>query len=629
MSDRTDETGSGQRRPRGESPQKMSYRMRLNLGYAAVALLGVLILQAFLLDMQRTADLPYSDFLSHLEEGRIESVSVGSETVEGTFKEPVDGKKAFVTGRVEGDLLGRLDEQGVTYDGQVEDTFLAQVLSWVIPIAIFALIWYFLIRRLAERQGGMASGLMQIGQSKARVSYEEDIETGFGDVAGIDEAKADLKEIVSFLQSPEEHGRLGARPPKGVLLTGPPGTGKTLVARAVAGEAGVPFFYINGSEFVEMFVGVGAARTRDLFRQARERAPCIIFIDELDALGQARGGGMSGMAGGGNDEKEQTLNQLLVELDGFDASTGLVVIGATNRAEVLDPALLRAGRFDRRIGIDRPDKASRAAILGIHLGKVKQADDIDVDRIAQMTPGFTGADLENLVNEAALLATRRDAEAVEMQDVSAGLERIVAGQRKHSRVLSEPERVRVAHHELGHAILAFTLEGTDPVQKVSIIPRSMGALGFSMERPSEDRYLMTRGELEDRMALLLGGRAAERVFFDDVSNGAADDLKKVTDLARQIVTRFGMTDALGLAVYEEQKTTPEGLPLPGSGQTHAEETARQIDETVRRLIDEAYARAVETVEDYRDAISSTAERLLERETMEERELREALGVPAR
>jgi cell division protease FtsH len=475
--------------------------------------------------------------------------------------------------------------------------------------------------------GGMGGGLMQIGQSKARVYYEEKTDTSFDDVAGIDEAKEELQEIVSFLRSPDDYRRLGAHVPKGVLLAGPPGTGKTLIARAVAGEAEVPFFYINGSEFVEMFVGVGAARTRDLFKQARERAPAIIFIDELDALGSVRGGG-GAMQGGGHDEKEQTLNQLLVEMDGFDPTEGLVIIGATNRPEILDPALMRAGRFDRRVVVDRPDKIGRAAILKVHVQNIKLGDNVDIEQIAELTAGFTGADLENLANEAALLATRRDAQAVEMQDFNNAVERVVAGLQKKNQVLSEDERRRVAYHELGHALVGLALPGTDEVHKVSIIPRSVGALGYTIQRPTGDRFLMTRQELLDKMCVLLGGRAAERIFFDDISTGAADDLQKVTDIARSVVTQYGMTDHLGQITYEKQQQSIGGLPLPGQSQKdYSEATAREIDTTVRGLVDDAFERTMHIIKAQRDKLDEAAKALLKQETMNADELRTYFDVP--
>ncbi|HEX9431921.1 MAG TPA: ATP-dependent zinc metalloprotease FtsH, partial [Burkholderiales bacterium] len=438
------------------------------------------------------------------------------------------------------------------------------------------------------------------------------------------EAKAELQEVVEFLKDPKKYGRLGARVPKGVLLVGPPGTGKTLLAKAVAGEAGVPFFSISGSEFVEMFVGVGAARVRDLFEQARQKAPAIIFIDELDALGRARGAGGIG----GHDEREQTLNQLLVELDGFDTSTGLVLLGATNRPEILDPALLRAGRFDRVVLVDRPDKKGRLEILQVHAKKVKLAPDVDLEKIAAMTPGFSGADLANLINEAALLATRRGGEAVTNADFNEAIERIVAGLEKKNRVLNETERRVVAHHELGHALVAMALPGSDPVHKISIIPRGVAALGYTIQRPTEDRFLMTREELENKMAVLLGGRAAEEVMFNHRSTGAANDLAKVTDIARSMVMRYGMVQTLGHVAYEEDRPPYLGGPLPMGHREYSEETAREIDVAVRAIVEGAYEKALAILKRHRGALETWAKKLLEKETLVEAELAELRNAVA-
>jgi cell division protease FtsH len=456
---------------------------------------------------------------------------------------------------------------------------------------------------------------MQIGKSRARIYVEKETKVTFADVAGVDEAKDELVEIVEFLKEPVRYGRLGGRPPKGVLLVGPPGTGKTLLARAVAGEAGVPFFSISGSEFVEMFVGVGAARVRDLFEQARQHAPAIIFIDELDALGRARGP----YVGGGQDEKDQTLNQLLAELDGFDPSSGLVLLGATNRPEVLDPALLRAGRFDRQILVDRPDKRGREQILAVHLKKVtKLGDDVKPEQIAALTPGFTGADLANLVNEATLLATRRNAEAVTMTDFTAAIERMVAGLEKRNRLLNPLERRVVAYHELGHAMVALALPGTDSVHKVSIIPHGVGALGYTIQRPTEDRYLMTRPELQYKMSGLLGGRAAEQLVFREISTGAADDLARATDIARAMVLRYGMSDALGNVTYDRDRSPflQPNAPVPQE-RNYSEETAEAVDRAVRQLVDGAFQKAFEILQQNRSLLDRTAAALLETETLDE------------
>jgi cell division protease FtsH len=493
------------------------------------------------------------------------------------------------------------------------------LLSWLVPISIFLLVWMFLMRRMAGRLGGPGGGLMSVGKSKAKVYVETDTGVSFDDVAGVDEAKEELEEVVNFLKDPAAYGRLGARMPKGVLLVGPPGTGKTLLARAVAGEAGVPFFSISGSEFVEMFVGVGAARVRDLFEQARSQAPAIIFVDELDALGRARSGVAQGF--GGHDEKEQTLNQLLVELDGFDPTSGIVLLAATNRPEILDPALLRAGRFDRQVLVDRPDRVGRVEILAVHLRKVKTAPDVAPEQVAALTPGFTGADLANLVNEAALVATRRNSESVAMADFTTAIERIVAGLEKKNRLLNPCEREVVAHHEMGHALVAAALPTTDKVHKVSIIPRGIGALGYTLQRPTEDRYLMTRRELEEKLAVLLGGRVAEHVMYGEFSTGASDDLARATDIARSMVTQYAMVPELGNATYAENGSGMLGGPGGAfQARRYSEETAREIDCAVRAIVDAAFDRARGVLEHNRPILEESAQALLERETLTEADL---------
>jgi cell division protease FtsH len=526
----------------------------------------------------------------------------------------------LVDPRLADELLGK----GAEVTGVVESTFLRDLLSWVVPMLVFFGIWVFFIRRFAEKQG--FGGLMPIGKSKAKIYVDTDVKVTFADVAGVDEAEAELVEIVEFLKNPQEYGRLGARIPKGVLLVGPPGTGKTLLAKAVAGEAGVPFFSISGSEFVEMFVGVGAARVRDLFEQARKAAPCIIFIDELDALGRARA---AGPLLGGHDEKEQTLNQLLVEMDGFDSSIGVVLLAATNRPEILDPALLRAGRFDRQVLVDRPDKKGRIEILKVHIRKVKLAPDISLEEIAALTPGFTGADLANLINEAALLATRRKADSVGRDDFTHAVERIVAGLEKRNRLLNEKERTTVAYHEMGHALVALSLPGSDPIQKVSIIPRGIGALGYTLQRPTEDRFLMTRQELMDKMTVLLGGRAAEMLVFGEVSTGAADDLQRVSDIARSMVMRFGMTDRLGRVAYDKGPSPflQGAQPMLPQGREYSEETAREIDVAVRDLVEEALERALAILRARRDVLERTARLLLEKETLKGEDLPKLEPLP--
>jgi cell division protease FtsH len=592
-------------------------RTRFSISYVIVALLAILLLQDVWSRMQGVTPLPYSQFEQLLKENKIEEVMVSSGEIRGTLKEPVNGKKQFVTNRVEPDLAAELRKHNVKFAAQRESTFLAAILSWVVPLVLFFAVWVFIMRRMAGRIGP-GGGLMAIGKSKAKVYVETDIKITFKDVAGVDESKHELEEVVSFLKDPKRYGRLGARMPKGVLLVGPPGTGKTLLAKAVAGEASVPFFSISGSEFVEMFVGVGAARVRDLFEQARSKAPCIIFIDELDALGRAR---HAGGALGGHDEKEQTLNQLLVELDGFDASSGIVIIAATNRPEILDPALLRAGRFDRQVLVDRPDKRGREEILRVHIKKITMSPSVKLEDVAGLTPGFTGADLANLVNEAALVATRRGATEVTLPDFTAAIERIVAGLEKRNRLLSPQERRVVAHHEMGHALVAAALPGTDPVHKVSIIPRGVGALGYTIQRPTEDRYLMVKEELEKKMAVLLGGRAAEHLIFGHLSTGAADDLNKATEIARSMVTRYAMVPELGHVTYDNEPVTMLGPGMNGlSRRDYSNETAREIDGAVRQIVDQAFVSARAILERNRTLLEEGARLLLEKETLAEPEL---------
>ncbi len=590
-----------------------------NVWYLALALLGMLLIHDAWQSYRETEPLPYSEFIQQLEAGNVKSVVVFPDRLQGEFKQTMaDGHTRFYTLRVEPDFAQSLAKHGVSVTGGVQSTLLRDVLGWVLPALIFFGIWMFLVRRMSEK-GGLGGGLMSIGKSKARVYVETGIKVSFDDVAGVDEAKAELQEIVGFLKNPGSYGRLGARIPKGILLVGPPGTGKTLLARAVAGEAGVPFFSINGSEFVEMFVGVGAARVRDLFEQARRSAPAIIFIDEIDALGRARGA--FGPGGGGHDEKEQTLNQLLAELDGFDPGVGLVLLAATNRPEILDPALLRAGRFDRQVLVDRPDKVGRVQILNVHLKKVQLAPDADPEKIAALTPGFSGADLANLVNEAALLATRRDAPAVALEDFTGAVERIVAGLEKKNRLLNALERRIVAYHEMGHALVALSIPGSDKVHKVSIIPRGIGSLGYTIQRPTEDRFLMTREELENKMAVLLGGRAAETIVFDQISTGAADDLAKVTDIARSMVMRFGMDEKLGNVAYEHQPQSLLGteLQMPVLKE-YSEDTARSIDLAVRELVAGGFERALALLREQRERLERGAQLLLEHETLTEEDL---------
>jgi len=596
----------------------MERRTQFNVGYLLFALLGIFILQQWWQQAQTIEVVPYSEFEHLLAEEKISEVVVSDSRITGKLKAPEGNKKTVVANLVPPEIADRLSKYDVQYTRVQESTFLRDVLSWVLPALVFFGVWFLLVRRMAGQQG-LGSGFMAIGKSRAKVYVEKKTGVTFGDVAGVDEAKTELQEVVEFLKDPKRYGRLGARVPKGVLLVGPPGTGKTMLARAVAGEAGVPFFSISGSEFVEMFVGVGAARVRDLFEQARQKAPAIIFIDELDALGRARGAG--GM--GGHDEKEQTLNQLLVELDGFDPSTGLVLLAATNRPEILDPALLRAGRFDRVVLVDRPDKKGRLQILQVHAKKVKLAADVDLEKIAAITPGFSGADLANLINEAALLATRRGAEAVSQADFNEAIERLIAGLEKKNRVLNEQERRVVAHHELGHALVAMALPGSDPVHKISIIPRGVAALGYTLQRPTEDRFLMTRDELENKMSVLLGGRAAEEVMFNHLSTGAANDLAKVTEIARSMVMRYGMVKDLGHVAYENE---PVGFLNNNLTQKQfSETTAREIDVAVRAIVKTAYDKALGILAREKALLSRWAEKLLEKETLVEDELEELRG----
>jgi cell division protease FtsH len=572
--------------------------------------------------------IDYSEFIALEQEGLVRNLSVSANEIVGEFTRTEEGKpNRFRTVRVDQDFADQLSTKGIAFKGVVEDGWFSRALAWLLPLLILVAFWTFILRRTMAggMGGGLGGGLMSVGKSRAKIYAEESVKVTFDDVAGVDEAKEELAEIIGFLREPEHYGRLGARLPKGILLVGPPGTGKTLLAKAVAGEAGVPFFSISGSEFVEMFVGVGAARVRDLFEQARARAPCIIFIDELDALGRARG---MGPMMGGHDEKEQTLNQLLAELDGFDPRDGVVLLAATNRPEILDAALLRAGRFDRQVLVDRPDKLDRIAILEVHLKKARLSSDVRSDEIAALTPGFTGADLANLVNEAALLATRDDSEHVEMKHFNLAIERIVAGLEKRNRLLNPHERKVTAYHEIGHALVARTLPGSDPIHKVSIIPRGIAALGYTIQRPIEDRFLMSRGELANKMTILLGGRASESIFFDDISTGASDDLAKATDIARSMVTRYGMDEKLGLVSLESERSAflqgPTDFAI--GRRDFSEETAREVDCAVRDLVQRAFEQAVGILEGHRELVIETAERLLEKETLTGEELPEIVGV---
>lgn len=597
----------------------MDNNQKYNIIFAAFAVLGILIFHEIWVQQQSVTAVPYSDLEMLLREDKITELTIRENVITGVLREPdAQGKTVVVANRVEPDLAKQLAQYNVPFTRVHENRLLITLLSWVVPALIFFGIWLFIFRKFSEKQG-MGGGFMNIGKSKAKIYVEHQTGVSFADVAGVDESKAELQEIIDFLKAPDEYGKLGARMPKGVLLVGPPGTGKTLLARAVAGEASVPFFSISGSEFVEMFVGVGAARVRDLFDQARKTAPAIIFIDELDALGRAR----TGAGFGGNDEREQTLNQLLVELDGFDPSSGLVLLAATNRPEVLDPALLRAGRFDRQVLVDRPDKIGRTAILKVHMKKIEMGSDVDASQVADLTTGFSGADLANLVNEAALLATRRQASKVEMQDFTQAIERIVAGLEKKNRLLNPREREIVAYHETGHALAALALPGSDPVYKISIIPRGIGALGYTLQRPTEDRFLMTKEELEYKIAVLLGGRAAEKLIFNHLSTGAADDIARATDIARSMVTRYGMDPDIGFVVYEDNQERFLGQQGPGGGFNGckvSDSTARQIDASVRKIVDDTFAKIYTILENNREILERCAKLLLEKETLLEKEL---------
>lgn len=587
----------------------------------AIGLSVLAAIQFGLFDRAAVQTISYSQFLQLLEQQKVSDLRVEHDRILGKLQEPIAGRSMFSTVRIDPQLSEQLGRTGVTFTGVAEDSNLAAMVGWLMPLIMMLALWFFLFRGVTDKQG--LGGLMGVGKSRARVYVERDIKVTFADVAGIDDVKGELTEVVSFLKNQAFYARLGAHVPKGTLLVGPPGTGKTLVAKAIAGEAAVPFFSISGSEFVEMFVGVGAARVRDLFDQARRAAPCIIFIDELDALGKMRGIGSLG----GNDEKEQTLNQLLAELDGFDPREGVVLLAATNRPEILDPALLRAGRFDRQILIDRPDRKGRLAILKVHLHKIVYKNDLDCERIADITPGLTGADLANLVNEAAIVATRRASQWVELQDFTAAVERLVAGVERKGNVLRDDERQVVAYHEMGHALAASSLPAMDPVHKVSIIPRAAGSLGFTLQRPTDDRYLISAQMLRDRIVVLMAGRAAESLVFGQVSTGAADDLGRATDIARQLITRFGMSTELGQAVLERQQASYLGESLlRQERKDYSEQTAREIDLGIRGLVENAYARARTLLEQRRADLDTGARLLLARETITPEEFPALLPV---
>ena len=608
-------SGDPQQKKRSSLPPKAHF----SIWYFVIVFLLITLVQNYFL-APKVETLTYSVFKQYAAEKQLGKITIGPQTITGVIKGKEGLKeREFMTVRVDDpNLVKDLEDNKIDYSGVYQSAFLNNLLSWVIPIAIFFLIWRFAMKRM-----GPGMGVMSFSKSKAKLFAEDESKTTFADVAGIDEAKEELQEVVEFLKSPAKFQKLGGRIPKGVLLVGPPGTGKTLLAKAVAGEARVPFFSISGSEFVEMFVGVGAARVRDLFSQATSHAPCIIFIDELDALGKARGINVMG----GHDEREQTLNQLLVEMDGFESNKGVIIMAATNRPEILDPALLRPGRFDRQVLVDRPDINGREAILKIHSKHVLLGEDVDLHKIAARTPGFVGADLANLVNEAALLAARKNKEKVGPVDFDEAIDRVVAGLEKRKRVMSPKEKEIVAFHESGHAIVAESVEHADPVHKITIIPRGIAALGYTQQQPTEDRYLMTRTELLDRLAVLLGGRVAEEVVFGEISTGAQNDLQRATDIARSMVTEYGMSERLGLVAYERDRRPmfmPENL-MPGSGKTYSEEKAAEIDKEISRVMEDAHQRVVKILSERRPVLNDLARLLLDKEIVQGEELRKMLG----
>lgn len=600
---------------------KIEKHHKFSIWYVLLGIWVVLIIQSYIASMFAAQVIPYSQFLGLLKTGKITEVAVTANQIEGKMK--VEGapneSKVFKTIRVDPDLSNLLDQYKVIFKGEIESTFLRDLFSWVFPLLLFVGVWYFLMKRMGSQQ----AGFMTLGKNKAKIYMENELNVTFDDVAGVDEAKQELVEVIEFLKYPGKFTDMGGKIPKGILLVGPPGSGKTLLAKAVAGESGVPFFSLSGSEFVEMFVGLGAARVRDLFVQAKEKAPCIIFIDELDALGKARGFG----AMGGHDEREQTLNQLLVEMDGFDAKVGVILMAATNRPEILDPALLRPGRFDRHVLVDRPDKLGREQILKVHMKKVKMADDVDVEKLAAMTPGMVGADLANLINEAALLAVRRDKTEVGMAEFQEAIERIIGGLEKKNRLINVKEREFVAYHEMGHALVALSLPGTDPVQKISIIPRGIAALGYTMQVPTEDRFLMKKTELQNKISSLLGGRAAEELVFGDISTGAHNDLSRATDIAKSMIKEYGMSDALGQVYFAREKRNPFLEAGLGEAGDYSEATAQEIDKEIANIIRTEYAKALEILKSKQDILHKGARLLLEKEKLEGAELKALLESP--
>ena len=595
----------------------MEKKHQFNFAYTLIALWGILLFQYYFGPATRQADISYSQFETYLQEDRINRIAVDDRYIRGEFRQPIDGKTTFITPRLDPALVATLEDYDVEYTGIIRDTFLANLISWIAPAIIFISLWMFVFRRYADKQG--LGGMMNIGKTSTRVLVETNTGVSFDDVAGVDEAKTELVEVVNFLKQPADYSKLGAHIPKGVLLVGPPGTGKTLLARAVAGQAGVPFYSISGSEFIELFVGVGAARVRDLFEQAKKHAPAIIFIDELDALGRARG---VGNISGGHDEREQTLNQLLAEMDGFSPSSGVIILAATNRPEILDPALLRAGRFDRQVLVDRPDKIGREQILQVHIRKIHTGKSVDLKVIASLTTGFTGADLANLVNEAALLATRRKADKVEAADFTNAIERIITGLEKRNRLINPHEKSIVAHHESGHALTGMLLNPDQAIHKVSIIPRGVGTLGYTIQRPIEDRFLVSREVLSNRIVVLLGGRAAEALIFGDITTGAADDLARATDIAHAMVTRYGMSEEIGLLSLEEKQSMFLNNEARDRTADYGQEVAHQVSTAVKTLLDNAFKRATQILQANRNILEEMAKALLQQETLDESQLAE-------
>jgi cell division protease FtsH len=597
----------------------MEKHHKFSIWYVLIAVWIVLILQNAISQKFRVQQVPYSEFVRSLQDGKVIEVAIAQDRIKGKMRATKDGQemeRAFSTVRVDPNLSQMLEKYNVTFTGVVESNFLKNLASWFFPVLLFFGVWYFMMRRFSAQQGSF----LTLGRKKAKVYMENEVEVTFDDAAGVDEAKEELVEVIEFLKSPGKYTKLGGKLPKGILLVGPPGTGKTLLAKAVAGESGVPFFSMSGSEFVELFVGMGAARVRDLFAQAKEKAPCIIFIDELDALGKARGMGIAG----GHDEREQTLNQLLVEMDGFDPTIGVILMGATNRPETLDPALLRAGRFDRHILVDRPDKKGREEILKVHLKGISVGKDVEIGTIAGMTPGFVGADLANLVNEATLLAVRHNKDTVGMADFQEAVERTIAGLEKKNRLINEKERQIVAYHEVGHALVALSLPGTDPVRKVSIIPRGVAALGYTLQVPTEDRFLMAKSELLNKIAVLLGGRAAEEIHFKDVSTGAHNDLARATDIARSMVKEYGMSPELGHIYFEKdrQKQFLEmGLP---TAKDYSEQTAQVIDREIKTILDAQYEIAKHLLTARKKILDKGASLVLKEESIEGDRLKQLL-----